>query len=532
MPVAKIDNKLCNGCGKCVDTCPEDVFRLNLKPIDKELCSPCAKGCPAGINVRLYSYYVEMDMMDEAIAELRAYNPFPAVTGRVCPHECENSCARREVDESVNIHSLERYVGDYFAGQAAEPVRKIYAAKVAVVGSGPAGLSCAYYLCKKGYGVTVFEKQSAPGGMLSAAIPDFRLPRDVVSDQIRMLTEMGVSFRCGVEIGRDLTVAQLKEQGYESIFLAIGLQGGGKLGIPGESAEGVLSGVDYVKGIYLGKPMQLSGRVVVIGGGKIGADVARLAIRGGAESVSLYCLESYDTMPMGVEDRSECEKDGVSIHAGWGQTEIVEKDGRCAGIRFRKCLRVTDANGNFAPEFDDSVAENAECTTVLYCIGQKADWGELLNGTAVALSPRGLAIADPMTCQTAEEAIFVGGDAFTGQKHCVDAIAAGRRAAESIDRYLRGADLKEGRNDTVRVQYPPKDGITTFPRQNPQEGCGFTENEARLEAQRCMTCGSRSEIVYPDDCMVCLYCQRDCPNHAITITPDRIAHHIEPWDLG
>ena len=532
MPVAKIDPKLCNGCGRCVDTCPEDVFRLNLQPIAEELKSPCAMGCPAGVNVRKYSYYIEMDMMDEAIAGLRKYNPFPAITGRICPHPCENKCARNEVDGAVNINCLERFIADRYLHEHASPVRRIYAARVAVIGSGPAGMSCAYYLCEKGYSVTVFEKEARPGGMPGVALPTFRLEQDVVDEQIRFLTEMGVEFRCGVEIGKDLTIAQLREQGYESIYLAIGLHSGGKLRIPGDTATGVRPGVDFMKDIRM-RDAAIEGDVVVIGGGMIGADVARSAKRRGAKSVHLFCLENYDAMPMGVGDRTECENEGVVIHAGWGQTEILESGGHCVGIRFRKCLQVTNAAGRFDPVFDDAITEEVACDQVLYCIGQKPAWGSLLDGTSVALTERGFVVADKLTYQTGEPYIFAGGDVYTGQKFVVDAIGAGRKAAESIDRYLRGVDLKEGRRNDVRVVYPPKDNIPLLPRQTPAcPSCGFSENEARVEAQRCMTCGSRSEIVYPDDCMVCLYCMRDCPMGAITITPDRISHKIEPWDLG
>lgn len=532
MPIAKIDSRLCNGCGRCVDTCPEDVFRLNVQPVPGRLDSPCAKGCPAGISVRTYSYYVEMNMLDEAITELRRYNPFPAVTGRVCPHDCESHCARANVDDSVNINALERYVADQFLSAKASPAKKIYSSKVAVVGSGPAGLSCAYYLCQKGYPVTVFEKSQVLGGMLSTAIPSFRLPRGVVADQIRMLEEMGVEFRCGVEVGKDIGIEQLYEQGYGGIFLAVGLQNGGKLNILGETAKGVQSGIDYVRNLNLKKAADLNGDVVVIGGGKIGADVARIAMRGGARSVKLFCLEDAGSMPMGDDDRTLCEQEGVSIFAGWGQTEIWEENGLCTGITFKKCVSTRNGKGEFEPVFDESITTETACTDVLYCIGQRPDWGGLIAGTKVALTQQGLAEADAITLQTGDPRIFVGGDVYTGQKFCVDAIACGREGAESIDRYLRGVDLIQERRNRTRVEFPPKDDIPTFPRQNAGRDGEFTGNEARLEAQRCMTCGSRSEIIYPDDCMVCLYCQRDCPTHAITITPDRAAHHIEPWDLG
>ena len=533
MPVAIIDSKKCNGCGRCVDTCPEDVFRLDIQPVPNELLSPCAQGCPAGISVRKYSYYVELGMMDEAIENLREYNPFPAITGRVCPHYCEGKCARIDVDESVNIKGLERFLADQFLGQKAEKVRPIYLDKIAVIGSGPSGMACAYFLCKKGYRVTVFEKNDIPGGMCSLAIPSFRLPRDVVNDQVRYLTEMGVEFRCGVEVGKDVTINELKEQGYTCFYLGVGLQSGGQLNVPGADAEGVMSGLDYAQALYLGKNPDAGGRVVVIGGGMIGSDIARTALRNGADSVQLFCLEDYESMPMGEEDRSACEADGVALNPRWGQTEIIVKDGKCAGIRFHRCVSVTDKAGRFAPVFDDSETMEVECDHVFFCIGHKSAWGKLLEGTKVQTNGRGLVVADPTTRQTDDECIFAGGDVFTGQEYCVHAIRGGREAAESIELYLHGKDLLRDRTVTERVQYPPKDCIPQFPRQtpaNPEKG--FTEQEAQLEATRCMTCGSRSVITYPDDCMVCLYCMRDCPMDAITITPDRVAHHIEPWDLG
>ena len=531
MSISKIDENLCRGCGICVDTCPEDVIRLNTDPLDVELRSPCAMGCPAGVSVRRYSYFIEMDMMEEAIEAFREYNPFPAVTGRICNHKCESKCARNDLDGAVNINALERYMGDYFTGEKADPVRIRFNEETAVIGSGPAGLSCAYYLCRKGYKVTVFEKAEKAGGMLSQALPDFRLPRDVVEDQIRYLKEMGVEFKCGCEIGKDIGLSELKEMGFKGIFIAAGLQYGGKLNIPGDDAEGVMSGIDFSKKVYSGESAGSLGRVVVIGGGNIGADVARTAVRQGADSVRLFCLESYDEMPMGPDDRKECEEDGIEIHAGWGQTEIISKDGRCSSISFRKCLSVING-GRFAPQFDDAISESAECDTVLFCIGQRPDVQGMLENSGIELTERGFIKADPLTLQTSVEGIFAGGDIYSGQKFVVDAIAAGREAAESIDRMYSGKDLKEGRDSDLRVRNAPKEGVVLFTRQEPEKGKIFTENEARLEAQRCMTCGSRAEIKYAEDCMLCLYCERDCPNQAIYVSPDRPARRTAPWDLA
>ena len=367
---------------------------------------------------------------------------------------CEDACTRGTVDQAVAIDEVKRFIAQQdlnaetrFVPEKAIPkVDGEFSEKIAVIGGGPAGLSCAYYLAEKGYRPTVFEREARPGGMLMNGIPSFRLEKDVVEAELDILRELGVEFRCGVEVGKDVTIAQLREQGYQSFYVAVGLQSGGKLNIPGGDADGVMAGIDFMRQVNLHEKKTLSGKVVVIGGGNIGADVARTTVRCGAESVDLYCLEAYDDMPMGEEDRSECERDGITVHAGWGQTEIVVEDGKCAGIRFRKCTRVKNDDGRFAPEFDDSVSEQAECTTVLYCIGQKVDWRELLTGTAVEFNPNGTVKADPITYQTAEKDIFVGGDAYTGQKFAIDAIAAGKEGAISLHRFVQHATLTVGRN--------------------------------------------------------------------------------------
>ena len=456
---------------------------------------------------------------------------------------CEDACTRGTVDQAVAIDEVKRFIAqqDLNAETRFVPEKVIpkvdgeFSEKIAVIGGGPAGLSCAYYLAEKGYRPTVFEREARPGGMLMNGIPSFRLEKDVVEAEIDILRELGVEFRCGVEVGKDVTIAQLREQGYQSFYVAAGLQSGGKLNIPGGDADGVMAGIDFMRQVNLHEKKTLSGKVVVIGGGNIGADVARTAVRCGAESVHLYCLEAYDDMPMGEEDRSECERDGITVHAGWGQTEIVVEDGKCAGIRFRKCTRVKNDEGRFAPEFDDSVSEQAECTTVLYCIGQKVDWRELLTGTAVEFNPNGTVKADPVTYQTAEKDIFVGGDAYTGQKFAIDAIAAGEEGAISLHRFVQRATLTVGRNRRQFIELDKENALIpvnydTTPRQRigynealrrtfSDERVAFTEEQIKKEAARCLSCGA--SIVDPNKCIGCGVCTTKCAFDAIHLHRER-----------
>ena len=456
---------------------------------------------------------------------------------------CEDACTRGTVDQAVAIDEVKRFIAqqDLNAETRFVPEKVIpkvdgeFSEKIAVIGGGPAGLSCAYYLAEKGYRPTVFEREARPGGMLMNGIPSFRLEKDVVEAEIDILRELGVEFRCGVEVGKDVTIAQLREQGYQSFYVAVALQSGGKLNIPGGDADGVMAGIDFMRQVNLHEKKTLSGKVVVIGGGNIGADVARTAVRCGAESVDLYCLEAYDDMPMGEEDCGECERDGITVHAGWGQTEIVVEDGKCAGIRFRKCTRVKNDEGRFAPEFDDSVSEQAECTTVLYCIGQKVDWRELLTGTAVEFNPNGTVKADPVTYQTAEKDIFVGGDAYTGQKFAIDAIAAGKEGAISLHRFVQHATLTVGRNRRQFIELDKENALIpvnydTTPRQRigynealrrtfSDERVAFTEEQIKKETARCLSCGA--SIVDPNKCIGCGVCTTKCAFDAIHLHRER-----------
>ena len=577
--VAKVESENCVACGRCVEGCPAGAVKLGQKlctkdgpityprqelPDDHEWgpekwaidyrdknrvncyktgTAPCKTACPAHIAVQGYLKLAAQGKYKEALQLIKRDNPFPAVCGRICNRRCEDACTRGTIDQAVAIDEVKRFIAqqDLNAETRFVPEKVIpkvdgeFEEKIAIIGGGPAGLSCAYYLAEKGYRPTVFEKEKQPGGMLMHGIPEFRLEKDVIEAEINVLRALGVEFHCGVEVGRDVTIPELREQGYKGFYVAIGLQSGGKLGVPGEDAEGVKAGIELMREVNLEGKKSLSGRVVVIGGGNIGADVARTALRCGAEKVSLYCLEDYDSMPMGVEDRTECEEDGIEIHAGWGQTEILAENGRCSGIRFRKCLSVRNAEGRFAPTFDDNTTEEVPCDMVLYCIGQKVDWKGLLTGSAVELNPNGTAKADPVTYQTAEPDLFVGGDVYTGQKFAIDAIAAGKQGAVSLHRWVQDATLTIGRDKREFIELDKNNllleeasydntprqriGYNETLRKTFKDGrVAFTEEQVKAETARCLGCGA--SVVDPNKCIGCGICTTRCAFDAIHLHRD------------
>ena len=577
--VARVETDQCVACGRCVEYCPAGAVKLGQKlctkdgPVEyprQELpdavkwgpekwavdyrdknrvncydtgTAPCKTACPAHIAVQGYLKLAAQGKYREALQLIKRENPFPAVCGRICNRRCEDACTRGTVDQAVAIDEVKRFIAqqDLDAATRFVPEKVIpkvdgaFDQQIAIIGGGPAGLSCAYYLAEKGYRPTVFEKERRLGGMLENGLPSFRLEKDVVQAEIDVLREMGVQFRCGVEVGKDVTIAQLRQEGFRGFYVAVGLQSGGKLDIPGGDAQGVMAGIDFMRQVNGGQCSKLAGPVVVIGGGNIAADVARTAVRCGAESVDLYCLESYDDMPMGPEDRGECERDGITIHAGWGQTEIVTENGHAAGIRFRKCLRVKDGQGRFAPEFDDNDTCQAQCAAVLYCIGQKVDWRQLLTGTAVTFNPNGTAQVDPVTYQTAEPGIFAGGDAVTGQKFAIDAIAAGKEGAISLHRFVQKAALTIGRNRRQFVELDKENalipvGFDNTPRQQigynealrrtfRDERIAFTAQQVQKETARCLSCGA--SVVDPNKCIGCGVCTTKCAFDAIHLHRER-----------
>ncbi len=413
--------------------------------------------------------------------------------------------------------------------------------KIAIVGAGPAGLSCAYYLADKGYNPVVFEKNPLPGGMMTYGIPAYKLSKQVVAAEIDVLREMGVEVRCGVEVGRDVTLDELREQGFVAFYLAIGCQGGRRAGVEGEDAKGVLTAVDFLRRALEDPNHEVEGTTVVVGGGNVAIDAARVSVRCGSPKVSMYCLEQLDEMPALPEEIDEAEEDGVHIHNGWGPASIeVDKRGRVRGVTFKRCTSVFDYDHRFSPVYDESDTRFVPCDNVILSIGQSIEWGELLAGSKVELGRGNGAVADPKTYQTAEPDVFVGGDAYTGPKFVIDAIAAGHEAAISIHRYAQKGSLTIGRNqlhyveldkgdimvdpasyDHAGRQQPKVDHIKSVLHDWTDVRHTFTEGQVKTECARCLKCGA--SIVDANRCIGCGLCTTRCEFDAIHLERDNPA---------
>ena len=387
----------------------------------------------------------------------------------------------------------------------------------------------------------MFEKNARPGGMLTYGIPAYKLGKDVVQAEVDVIEAMGVEFRYGVEVGRDVTLAQLREQGFSAFYVAIGCQGGRRANIPGEDAEGVTVAVDFLRKVAEaqldgGVAEPVSGRVVVVGGGNVAIDVARTAARLGAESVDMLCLEARDIMPASNEEVAEAESDGVRLSCGWGPAEVLAQDGHVTGVRFKRCTSVFDDEGRFAPTYDEADTIDVACDQLVLSIGQSIEWGNLLEGSAVELGRGQGAVADPKTYQTAEPDIFVGGDVYTGPKFAIDAIAAGHEAAVSIHRFVQGGALTIGRNprsyrelnrddiepgsyDTTSRQEPAIDHERERTAPFEEYAQGFTEEQVRAETARCLGCGA--SIVDANKCIGCGLCTTKCAFDAIHLHRER-----------
>ena len=365
------------------------------------------------------------------------------------------ACTRGTIDEAIAIDEVKRFIAEqdlkaetrYVPGKVVPSLKGEFTEKIAIIGGGPAGLSCAFYLAEKGYHPTVFEKNQKAGGMLVYGIPSFKLEKDVVQAEIDIIEELGVEIKTGIEVGKDITLDELRAQGYQAFYIAIGCQGGRSANIPGEDAAGVMSAVDFLRTVGEDEAYQVNGRTVVIGGGNVAIDVARTSSRCGSKKVSMYCLESRDIMPASKEEIAEAEEEGVDICCGWGPKEILNENGKVKGVVFKKCISVNDADGKFHPQYDEGDTVTVECENVFLSIGQSIVWKDLLKGSKVEFGRGGAAAADSLTYQTAEPDIFVGGDVYTGPKFAIDAIAAGKEGAVSIHRFVQPhTSMTVGRN--------------------------------------------------------------------------------------
>ncbi len=578
--VARVSKKDCVACGRCVEYCPAGAVKLGQKLCTKDgeveypkqelpdaakwgpekwtedyrdknriNCydtgtAPCKTACPAHIAVQGYLKKAAQGQYKEALALIKKENPFPAVCGRICNRRCEDACTRGTIDEAVAIDEVKKFIAQqdldaktrYIPPIVPPTTGRLFDEKIAIIGAGPAGLSCAFYLAEKGYKPVVFEKNQKPGGMLRYGIPSFKLEKDVIDAEIDVIKAMGVEIRCGIEVGKDISLEELREEGYKAFYLAIGCQGGRLPGITGETAEGTMSAVDLLKTVSQDETYKISGKVVVIGGGNVAIDVARTSSRCGAESVQMYCLESRDKMPASLEEIEEAEEESVEINCGWGPKEVLVKDGKVAGIILKKCLSVLDENGRFSPVYDEEDTIEIPCDHVYFSVGQKILWGNLLEGSKVELGRGNGAVADSLTYQTGQPDVFVGGDVYTGPKFAIDAIAAGKEGAISIHRFVQpDSSLTIGRNrrqfieldknnldiseyDNGSRQVPGMDKTMDAKHSFRDAHLTFTEEQVKAETARCLGCGA--SVVDENKCIGCGICTTKCEFDAIHLYRD------------
>ncbi len=525
-----VDLAKCTSCGECAKVCPitlpneydeglsdrKAIFKQYPQAIpgafgiSKRGTAPCKATCPAHVSIQGYIALINEGKYDEALKLFKQDHPFPGICGRVCHHPCEGECTRNDVDQPLAIRELHRFLADYEKGRGEYYIPEITAEKrnekVAIVGSGPAGLTAAYYLLQQGYQITIFEKLPEPGGMMRVGIPEYRLPRDILANEIQVIQKMGAEIKCGVTFGKDITLDSLKKDGYSAVFMAIGLHGGRRLGVENEDTSGVLQGVDFLRDAAMGKKVEIGKDVIVVGGGNVAIDVALTAKRLGAENVTLICLEKREEMPAWEHEIEEALEGDIKIVNSFGPKNFfIDKNKRVSGIEFKTCTAVFDENRRFNPQYDDNACQPFFGDTVIVSIGQSTNL-EGIKEQGIAISRPGGLEADPVTLQTPIEWVFAGGDAFYGPKSVVDAVSCGKEAAESIHRFINGIDLKEGRDKKWEHVKPEtadevKKNRVKVRCLDPQSrecnflevSYGYSEDEAKAEAERCLKCGICSE---------------------------------------
>lgn len=581
---AKVEKEKCVACGKCVETCPAGAVKMGQKLCRKDGSevkyphaplpdnniwgpyawdedyrdtarmsntyasgsAPCKAACPAHVPVQAYLRLAHDGKYREALAMIKTENPFPAVCGRVCNKRCESECTRGKIDAPVSIDAVKKFVADldlnaedrFVPEKTVQSTHGAFDEKIAIIGGGPAGLSAAYYLAQMGYKPTVFEKNPIPGGMLTYGIPSYKLEKDVIAAEIDIIKELGAEIKCGVEVGKDITIAQLKEQGYKAFYIAIGCQGGRRPGVKNDDAPGTHIAVEYLRHCFEHREDTFDGSVVVIGGGNVAIDCARNAHRLGASEVSMFCLESRDEMPASREEVAEAEEENIKVNPSWGPKEVlVDESGKVTGIVLKKCVRTIDPETKrFSPVYDENETIEVKADKIVFAIGQAIEWGNLLEGTKVTFWHGNYPVADKFTYQTEDPDIFVGGDVYTGPRFVIDAIAAGHEAAESLHRHARpDASMTIGRDrrsftplnkddikfpsyDTAGRQEAGMDESIDAKMSFKDAHLDLTEEQVKIETGRCLGCGA-SYVDY-NKCIGCGLCTTKCEFDAIHLVRD------------
>ena len=579
---AKVTTTNCVACGQCVANCPAGAVKLGQKlckgdgkeqkypsqPLPDKIhwgkyawdenyrdttrasdtyptgTAPCKVACPAHVPVQGYLKMAHDGRYREALALIKTQNPFPAVCGRVCNKRCEDECTRGKVDQAVSIDAVKKFVADleiaskdrYIPEKIVASVYGGFDEKIAIIGAGPAGLSAAYYLAVAGFKPTVFEKNEKPGGMLRYGIPAYKLEKDVIDAEIEVIKKLGVEIKCGIEVGKDVTIESLKKEGYKAFYIAIGCQGGRRPGVANDTAKGTEIAVSYLREA-LDKQKEFKGKVVVVGGGNVAVDCARTAHRLKASSVEMYCLEDRDHMPASNEEIRETLEEDISINNSWGPKEVlVNEKGEVKGIVFKKCVSTLDENGKFNPKYDENETVTVEADKIIFAIGQAIEWGDLLKGTKVEFWHGNYPFADKVTYQTNDDDIFVGGDVFTGPKFVIDAIAAGHAVADALARHVRPnahptiafnkrgftplnkEDITLPGYDDAGRQEAGMDESIDYKNSFKDAHKTLTEEQVKIETGRCLSCGAA--FVDPHKCIGCGICTTKCEFDAIHLVRD------------
>ena len=572
--VARVDKQNCVACGQCVENCQMNALKLGQKlcstePVVGDVSTdefrnsmwkksdynvdyrtnrtdvvstgtaPCKSQCPAHIPVQGYIKLASQGRYTEALELIKKENPFPAVCGRICNKACEDACTRGSIDSPIAIDDIKKFIAekDLEAGTRYVPkmlnqTGKPYPEKIAVIGAGPAGLSCAYYLAVKGYPVTVFEKEKLLGGMLTLGIPSFRLDRDVVNAEIDILRELGVEFKTGVQVGKDVTIQQLRQEGFKAFYLGIGASKGMAVGCKGDDLPGVFTGIDFLKAVNLGEKPGIGNNVAVIGGGNVAIDVARTAVRLGAKSVTIVYRRGRDEMPAADDEIAEAEEEGVKFMFLASPVEICGKD-KAQELKVELMeLGEADAKGRRKP-VGTGKFQSVPVSSVISAIGQLVDMGGIDEGTNMQFSRKGTVYVDSLSYQTGEPDIFAGGDVVTGPRFAIDAIAAGKEGAISIHRFVHpgqrldfGRDRRDYKALDVSTAAVSIESFDTAPRQKAVGGAAaeakktfkdlrgvFTEEQLKKETERCLGCGAVTVDEYM--CVGCGICTTKCKFDAI-----------------